>query len=133
MDLYKFAAQNGLRFPSSSGSLTVEQLFQIPLSSATRANLDQVAKTINTELKTLSEDSFVETTANNPRKKVLEASLEVVKDVIATKKAENAAELAKKTRSEERRKLLDAIGAKKDQQLTSASLEELEKKLAALD
>ncbi len=127
-DLYKFAAQRGLRFPSGRGSLIVEQLYQLPL-----VELDKTARTINTELKGMGEESFLTNTQSNPRKTELSVALDIVKDVIATKEAENAAERAKISKTAERKKILDALGAKKDAALTAASVEELEKKLAALE
>lgn len=131
-DIYKFAAQNKLVFSSIRGNLSVDQLFDLPLTSRAGFDLDTVAKNINAELKSESEESFVNT-SSNPRKKTLEVALEIVKDVIATKQEANAALLARQQRAEERKKILDAIGAKKDQQLSQASLEELEKKLSELD
>lgn len=133
MTLYKFAAQNKLRFPSNRGSLTVEQLYDLPLKSKSNCDLDTVARTINAELKTMTEESFVENVTVSPRKLELENSLEIVKDIIKTKQEENQLALKKQQRAVERKKLLDAIGTKKDAALTSASLEELEKKLAELD
>lgn len=131
IDLYKYAAQQGLRFPSRAGSLSVEDLFQLPLTSARDANLDDTAKMVNAALKSVSEESFV--TTSNPRKGPLEVALEIVKDVIATKQAENEAVRLKASRAEERRKLLDAISAADARELSSASKEDLLKKLAELD
>lgn len=131
-DIYKYVAQNGLTFPSSRGGLTVDQLFELPLSSKGGFDLDSVAKAINSELKACGEESFVSTTTN-PRQKPLEIALEVVKDVIATKQKVNAESLARVHKAEERRKILDAISNKKDEALSAASIDELEKKLAALD
>lgn len=131
-DIYKYAAQNGLRFPSIRGELLVEQLFDLPLTSVNGFNLDNVAKDVNAELKACGEESFVSTTAN-PQQKVLEIALDIVKDVIATKQAISAKALDRQHRTEERRRLLDAIAAKKDQVLSAASMDELEKQLAALD
>lgn len=131
-DIYKYAAQNELRFPSNRGDLTAENLFDLPLSSKSGFDLDSVAKSVNSELKACGEESFV-STASNPKKKPLEVMLEVVKDVIATKQAENADVIARQHKAEERRKILDAISTKKDQALTAASIDELEMKLAALD
>lgn len=131
-DIYKYAAQNGLLFQSSRGALTAEQLFDLPLSSKSGFDLDNVAKSINTELKACGEESFV-STATNPRQKPLEIALEVVKDVIAIKQKANAEALARTHKAEERRKILDAISNKKDEALSAASIDELEKKLAALD
>lgn len=132
-DIYKFAAQNALRFPSKRGELTAEQLFDLPLKSQTGFDLDTVARTINGQLKGVSEESFVEDTAADPIKKSLAVSLDIVKDVIATKQAENRATLDKARKATERKKILDAMAAKRDQALTAASMEELEKQLAELD
>ncbi len=132
IELYKYAAQHQLRFASRSGNLTVEDLFDLPLTSERGSSLDDTAKKINAELKSVSEESFV-VTSSNPRKKMLEIALDIVKDVIATKLAENEAERLKAAKKDERRKILDALAAKKDQKLTEASIEELEAKLAALD
>lgn len=131
-DLYKYAAQTELRFSSVRGELTAEQLFDLPLTSKNGFDLDSVAKAVNAELKACSEESFVQA-KSNPKQKYYEVALDIVKDVIATQLAINAEVLARQHRSEERRKLLDAIAAKKDQVLSQASLDELEKKLAELD
>lgn len=131
--MYKFAAQNKLRFPSVRGLLTTEQLFELPLKSSSNFDLDSVARGINTELKTMVEESFVESSYSSPRKSELELALDIVKDVIKTKQEENAVRRDKAARAEQRKKILDAIGAKKEAQLSQASLEELEKKLTELD
>jgi hypothetical protein len=134
-DIYKFAAQNKLLFPSRVGMLNVEQLFDLPLRSTrpNGADLDDTARKINAQLKGISEESFVEDITVNPQKQALTVALDVVKDVIATKQAENRAALAKTQRAAERKKLLDILAAKKDEKLSQASIEELEKQLAALD
>ena len=73
-DIYKFAAQNVLRFPSAKGNLTVEQLFQLPLKSQTGADLDTVARGINAQLKTTTEESFVEDATADPQRQRLSRS-----------------------------------------------------------
>lgn len=133
MDIYKYATQNRLRFASVRGELTVENLFEMALKRADGFDLDSVARGIAAELKTLGEESFVETVSANPRKKVLDVSLEILKDVIATKVAENAARENRVKRAELRKKLNDAIAAKQDQQMSQASIEDLQAQLAALD
>lgn len=133
MDIYKFAAQKKLVFPSKRGDLNVEQLFDLPLQSQTGFDLNTVAKTINAQLKGVSEESFVEDTTADPRKQILTVSLDIVKDVIATKQAENKAIREKADRAAKRKLILDAMAAKKEQAISQASLEDLEKQLAALD
>lgn len=133
MDIYKFAAQYGLRFPSRRGELTAEQLFDLPLQSQTGFDLDTIAQNIDSQLTGASKKSFVEDTSSNPKATELTVALDIVKDVIRTKQEANKAIALRRQRAEERKKLLDIIAAKKDQALTSASLEELEKKLNELD
>lgn len=132
-EIYKIAAQSGLRFPSKKGDLTTEQLFHLPLKSVNGCDLDTVAKAIHSQLKGASEESFVEDTTADPRRQSLAVALDIVKDVIKTKQDENRTAVAKANKAVERKKLLDAIAAKKDQSLTAASLEELEKKLTELE
>lgn len=133
MDIYKFAAQKKLTFPSKRGDLNVEQLFDLPLQSQTGFDLNTVAKTVNAQLKGASEESFVEDTTTDPRKQSLTVALDIVKDVIATKQAENKAIREKADRAAKRKLILDAMAAKKEQAISQASLEDLEKQLAALD
>lgn len=131
-NLYKFAAQNNLRFPSIKGLVTVEDLFDCPLKAKNGYDLDSIAKSIFGSLKALNEESFVGG-ASSPAKKTLEISLDIVKDVIATIQEENANELKKKEKAEKRRLILDILGDKKNQELQGKSVAELEAELAALD
>lgn len=133
MEFYKIAAQTRLRFQTIRGELTVEHLFDLPLKSDSSFDLDTLARGVNNELKTLTEESFVETPSADPRKSQLEVALAILKDVIKTKQDKAADEKNRRQRIVERKKILDAIGNKKDQALSTASLEELEKKLAELD
>jgi hypothetical protein len=130
-DYYKYAAQNRLRFPSSRGDISVEDLFDLPLTSKNGFDLDSVAKAVNARLKAELEESFV-TPPTNPKKKLLEISLEIVKDVIATKQEENAAALARAQRKAQKQKILEALERKKDESLSQASIDDLQKQLAEL-
>lgn len=131
-EMYKFAAQNKLRFPSKRGELTVEDLYELPLQSKTGFDLDSVAKAVNAELKETGEESFVPTATTDPKKARLSTMLDIVKDVIATKVEENKAALARRERQAEIARIRDLIIQKKDEKLAGSSLEELEAKLAAL-
>ena len=132
-EVYKFAAKNALRFPSHRGDLTVEQLFQLPLKCSTGFDLDTIARAINAQLKSVSEESFVVDVMEDPRKLILTASLDIVKDVIADKRLLVSQSEARVKRAAERKKILDAMAAKSDEKLSQATQEELEKLLTALD
>ena len=131
-DLYILATRKKFRFPSIGGALSLEQLWDLPLSHRTGLDLDTVAKAINNELKSLTEESFVSTKAN-PRAPELEAKLEIVKSVIATKIAENEATAKAAERKVERQKIMDALAKASDNELSSMSKEDLLKRLSALD
>lgn len=131
-EMYKTAAQLRLRFPSAVGELTAEQLFQLPLKSASGCDLDTIARAVNSRLKEVTTESFVEDVKPNPHKARLELALDIVKDVIATKQAEAATLRAREERTRKRQKLNDLIAAKKDEALSASSVEELQRQLAAL-
>lgn len=134
-DMYKFAAQKKLRFPSKRGPLLVEDLFQLPLTTKVinADDLDTVAKAINKQLKEVSEESFVSDRTNDPKAKALQVALDIVKDVIATRKDAIKAVQAKAERDAKRNAILDALDKKKGQVLETSSMDELKKQLADLD
>lgn len=129
--LFLLAARQKYRFPSIRGELTAEQLFDLPLTSKSGFDLNSTAKAINSALKDVTTDSFVET-ISDPRKPELTAKLEIVKEVIAIKQAENAAAADKAKRAEKRAKILDAIAAAETRELSKASVDELRKQLDEL-
>lgn len=126
-NLFKIATRRKMRFPSTRGMLTAEQLYDLTLP-----DLDSTARAIHGDLKSLTEDSFVEIKPD-PRNGLLTDALDLVKEVIADK-------LADKDRAEKRAKksalrtiLLAAAARKQDEALSSASLEDIQKQLAELD
>lgn len=132
MSVFEMAARHKFRFPSSRGELTAEQLFDLPLTSKGGFCLDAVARAVNTELKSVTEESFVEIKPD-PRKPELEAKLELVKFVIADRIKANEAVRAAAERAEKRRLLLDALATKEREELSQASRDDILKQLAELD
>lgn len=129
---YLTAIRKKFRFPSPAGLLNLEQIWDLPLQHKTGLDLDTVARTINGELRSITEESFV-VTKTDPRKPELEIKLAIVKDVIATKLAEEQAAKDKADRKLKRDKILGALSAAEDRSLQSASKDDLLKQLAALD
>lgn len=136
MDLFAIAARKKFRFPSPVGDLTAEQLWDLPLlareTRQIKVDLDTVARGINTELKSVTEESFV-AVKPNPRQKELADKLEIVKAVIGVKQEEAAKAAAAVVRAEKRRKLVDALARQEDKALYEASKDDLVKQLAELD
>lgn len=131
MNIFEQAALKALRFPSPRGELTVEDLYHMPLQAKTGFDLDNVAKLVNTQLKSVTEESFVSTTTN-PAKNLHELRLEIVKHIIAYKQAENAAKLDAAAKAAERIKLIGILGNKQDEALQALTPAELEAKIKAL-
>lgn len=127
MNYFKLAARRKTRFPSVKGDLTAEQLYSLSLK-----DLDATARAINTELKSLTEDSFIDLKPD-PRRGHLSDALELVKEVIADVQADAERAANRQKKAELRRALTDALAQKQGEALSKASIEDLQKQLAALD
>ena len=131
MNLYQQATRSKLRFSSIRGDLTVEQLWDLPLTSKTGVDLDTIAKSVNRELNAVAEESFVQTT-HNPQKALLTLKLEIVKDVISTVQAENEARRKASEKLAEKAFLQEVLHSKKEDALKGLSVEEIEERLSKL-
>jgi hypothetical protein len=132
MNLFELATRQAYRFESTKGLLSVEDLWQLPLT--TRGNgtsLDDVAKNVYAQIKASEEVSFVakQTTANT----TLSNKLEIVKHIIAVKMNEADVAKVKADKAAERAKLMDILARKQEQSLENSTEEELLAKLAAID
>jgi len=125
--VFEQASRLKLRFTTVRGSLSVEDLWDLPLTSATgKVNLDDIAKQLNREMRASTEEiSFVEPTAT-PRNTELRLGFDIVKHVIEVKVAERTTALAASKKRETKQKILEIIAAKQDDALQSKSLEELQ-------
>jgi len=133
-DLFLLAARNKFRFRSAAGLITTEQLFDLPLTSTTgKANLNDVAIGLADEIDRAGVRSFVASATPDPTRTELGQRLDIVKAVIEIKQAENAAELARRAKRDQRSMLLDAIEQADRRELGAKSGDELRKQLAALD
>ncbi len=131
MNIFEEAVKQKLRFSTPKGNLSVEDLFDLPLSSSTgKTNLDDIARGLHLALKNETEVSFVE--PRSRKASVLDLQFEVVKSVIASKMAENAAENLRRKNSEKRQKIMELIAAKEDEAVKGLPLEELQKMLDSL-
>ena len=126
--LFEAASRLKLRFASNVGQLSVEDLWDLPLTSATKANLDAIAVELNRQLKG-TEESFVSTGKKNA---VLELKFEVVKHIIGVRVAEDQAKLEEQSRKAKKAQIADLIEEKKSEGLKNMSLEDLEKLAASL-
>lgn len=131
INLFLEASRQKFRFPSERGDLTVEQLWELPLTARNGFSLNAVAVAVNTELKGLAEESFVDT-SSDPRRPILQQKLDLVKAIIAIRQEENRLATEKASVEALKKRLREAISAKEEEKLLSGSPEELRARLAAL-
>lgn len=120
--MFEAASRLKLRFDSKVGQLSVEDLWDLPLTSATKANLDAIAVDLNRQLKG-TEESFVSTGTKNA---VLELKFEIVKYIITTRVGENQAKLDERARAERKAQIATLIEQKKTEGLAALTVEQLE-------
>ncbi len=130
-DIFEFATRNKLRFNSSRGPLSVEQLWDVPLRSNDGFNLNEVAKAANKILNSATEEDFVETgrTAHQTR---LEVSLEVVKHVIDAKLEDEKAAKRHSEKRIEKERLLLILSEKQNGKMSDIFERELQRRIEAL-
>lgn len=131
-NIFEQAVRQKLRFDTAKGSLSVEDLWDLPLSSATgKANLDDIAIGLHKQLRSASEVvSFVDTQATTDP--TIQLRFDVVKHVIETRKLENAKAANERQRAETKQRLLAALAKKREDAIDAKSEEELLAELAAL-
>jgi len=132
MDLYKEATRLKLRFPTPKGNITLEDVWDLPLTSKTgkNANLNDLAKTLNRELKNDDDEDFVRRRLRPNAE--LTMKFEIVKDVIAVRLAESDAAEAAKVAKEKKAQIMALIVEKETEALKGKSLEDLRALLDSL-
>lgn len=121
--MYKEALKLNLRFQTSVGLLTVEQLFGLSL-----LQLENAVKSVAKALKKGEKDeslNFLED--QNVSDKENELRFAILKDIYIDKKKENADALQLVKNKEHNAKIDALIARKKDEELESMSVEDLEK------
>lgn len=130
IDMFEQAARLKLRFDSVKGLLTAEDLWDLPLTSSRGANLNDMAKGLNRELKETADEDFV-----NPSEKpnvVLKLKFDIVKHVIDVRLADAAAAKLHAERRDKKDRLLELIARKQDESLAAKSVEELQAMVESL-
>ena len=122
MDIHKEGNRRGLRFQTSKGLLSGEQLW-----GATMVDLSGAIKLVNNILKRVDEDylSFLSDS------KVVDVEnqlrFDILKDVYLTRKPEMEAIRDEADKKAHNQKILNLISEKKEGDLKNMSVEELEK------
>lgn len=122
--MFENATRRGYRFPFK-GMIDVEDLWRLSPES-----LDGVFKTLNSEIKTVKEESLLDIPTEAD--KVLSEKIAIVKYIVKTKLAEQRSRLEAVALKEREQKLLRILDSKKDAALEDMSEEELEAEIAKL-
>ena len=130
--MFEKAARQHIRFSSPIGNLTVEDLWDLPLTgkNPNQANLDDIAKELYAAIKEGDTVSFV----NKPAKAddELRLKFDIVKHIIDIRLAERDAEATQQANRMKKQQILRLIADKENDALASQSLEELRKMAESL-
>ena len=120
MEIFEKASKTKLRFSTSKGVVSVEDLWDFSLPS-----LDTIAKSVNKELKAETEESFI--SEKSSTNKTLELKLDILKHIIKYKLAEKEASVQRAEKQAKLAQLKELITTKANAQLAEKSLDELQK------
>ena len=119
MDNFKLASQQKLRFQTSKGPLSTEQLWDLSLN-----DLDALAVSLEEESTKAGRKSFL--VRSSAKDKTAKLKFDIVIDILSTKVEDaNAASEAQEIR-EHNKKIVNLISEKKEETLKGKSIAELE-------
>lgn len=124
-DIFERATNLHLRYTTSRGDATTEDLWDMPLSSSDGFNLDILALALDNEINSTAQKSFVRL-HGDPNDIINKLKFDIVKHIIDFKiERNNKAEL-RKIRKSKRLQIANIIADKKDDKLKNTSLTKLE-------
>lgn len=124
--MYKKALRTKLRFSTTKGKLTTEDLFDLSL-----VDLNNLAIALDKKLSETPRKSFISDIAPDTQED--ELRFNIVKDVITLKLAERDAAQNAKAKAAEKAQLLEILHRKQNEALENLSVAEIEAKLAELE
>ena len=134
MNIFEYASRNKLRFQGPKGPLTVEQLWDLPLTASreTELDLDSVAIAASAALRNArEEESFVRPVTSLGRVE-LEIRLDILRHIIAVKIADRDESKRARENAQQKDLLLSILAEKENEGLRKMSPEDLRKKIAEL-
>lgn len=120
-DIFAVATRKKYRFPFN-GQISVEDLWDLSL-----AQLDRVYKALKKDQKTSAEESLMTTRTSEDT--TLDNKLDIVKFIFETKQGEKLAAERKVEEDAKKNRIREIIADKRDEELKSMSIEQLEKLL----
>ena len=130
MNLFEQASRRKLRFTTSSGQISVEDLWDLPLQGKS-LSLDSIAIQLHKQVSDETNMSFV--TQKSTASADNQLRFDVVKHIIDVKLAERDARAESAARAEKRKQLTEALERRQAAALESKTEAELLAELKALD
>jgi hypothetical protein len=124
-NLFEMATRNKMRFPSTKGELSVEDLWDL-----SDKDLDVVYKNLKDQEVKSSEESLLDDANVDPR---LTAAIGIVKYIFTTKRNERLAEKERINKKLTQRKYIDALSKKQDEAIEKMSEAELRAMIDSLE
>ena len=124
------ASRLKLRFESSRGLLSVEDLWTLPLSSNTKESLNGLAVALHKQLKDESEFSLE--TVDKKVNEITQLKFDIVKYIYDVRSEEAANALKAKINHEKKQEIMELIKRKENEELNSSSVDDLRKLLDTL-
>lgn len=124
--MYKKALRTKLRFSTTKGKLTTEDLFDLSLT-----DLNNLAITLDKKLSETPRKSFISDITPDTQED--ELRFNIVKDIITLKLVERNAAQNAKAKAAEKAQLLEILHRKQNEALESLSVAEIEAKIAELE
>ena len=127
MSIFEQATRSKLRFSTTKGMLTVEDLWDLPLVSMSGAqvNLDDMARVAYKEMEESACQSFVQKASKISETAKLR--FDIIKHIIDVKLAERDAAIERSEKAVKKQRILELIATKEEESLAGKSLEELQK------
>lgn len=129
-NIFEKATRVKLRFPTTRGELSVEDLWELPLKGT--LSLNSIAVKLKKEVSSTEDmidlvDGDAANKESNIKMAKTKLALEVVMHIIGVLKAERDARELREAQQSKLRLIDNALATKRQEQLTSGSIEDLEK------
>lgn len=124
-NLFEMATRNKMRFPSTKGELSVEDLWDL-----SDKDLDVVYKNLKDQEVKSSEESLLDDANVDPK---LTAAIGIVRYIFTTKRKEKLAEKERINKKRTQKKYIDALSKKQDEAIEKMSEAELRAMINSLE
>lgn len=129
--MFEKASRLRLRFETTKGTLAVEDLWKLPLTSQRGASLENLARLYSRQLKEMGEEQFV-AKKYNPGEVITKLKFEIVKHIIDVIQTENEKARQKAANTKELQELKEIVASRQYDAIKSAPLEDLQKRIKEL-